>query len=92
MNPGSRQIFSPSLIICLEEPVWKNFMALASSRPDCLVSSSGADYKAWSGADQNCNVFVRSAASQRLVSHKAAASQPLIGGQLIKFWLKKHFN
>ena len=50
-------------------PVWKNFMALASARPDCLVSSSGADYKAWSGAGQNCNVFVRSAASQRLVRH-----------------------
>ena len=25
-------------------PVWKNFMALTSARPDCLVSSSGADY------------------------------------------------
>ena len=56
-------------------------MALASARPDCLVSSSGAAYKAWSGAGQNCNVFVRS-----------AASQPLIGGQLINFWLKNNFN
>ena len=67
-------------------------MALASARPGCLVSSSGADYKAWSGAGQNCNVFVRSAASQRLANHKPAAGQPLIGGQLIKFWLKNHFN
>ena len=45
-------------------PVWKNFMALASASPDCLVSSSGADYKAWSEAGQNCNVFVQSAAKQ----------------------------
>ena len=36
---------------------------------DCLVSSSSSDYKAWSGAGQNCNVFVRSAASRGLVSH-----------------------
>ena len=58
-------------------------MALASARPDCLISSSGVDYKAWSGAGQNRNVFVRSAASQRLASHKPAASQPLIRGWLI---------
>ena len=50
--------------------MWENFMMLASPGPDCLVSSSDADYKAWSGAGQNCNVFVRSAASQRLASHK----------------------
>ena len=61
-----------------EKPLWKNFKALASARPDCLVSSSGADYETWSGTGQNCNVFVRSAASQRLASHKPAASQPLI--------------
>ena len=73
-------------------PVWKNFMELASARRVCLVSSSGADYKAWSGAGQNCNVFVQLAARQRLTSHKPAASQPRIGGQLIKFWLKNHFN
>ena len=48
--------------------------------------------KAWSGAVQNSNVFVRSAASQRLASHKPAASQQLIGGQLIKFCLQNHFN
>ena len=54
-------IFKNLVLIFL--PVWKNFMALASARPDCLVSSSGADYKAWSGAGQNCNVFVRLAAS-----------------------------
>ena len=58
-------------------PGCKNFMALVCARPDCLVSSSGADYKAWSGAGQNCNVFVRSAASQQLASRK--------------FWLKKNF-
>ena len=57
-------------------------MALGSARPDCLDPSSGADYKAWSGAGQNCNAFVRSAASQRLSSHKPAASQPLIRGWL----------
>ena len=45
-------------------PMWKIFLALTSARLDCLVSSSGADYKAWSGADQNCNVFVRSSTSQ----------------------------
>ena len=48
-------------------PVWKHFMALASARPDCLFPSSGADYRAWSGASQNWNVFVRSAASQPLI-------------------------
>ena len=52
------------------KPVWKNSMELVSAKPDCLFSSSGADYKAWSGAGQNCNVFVRSATSQRLASHK----------------------
>ena len=31
-------------------PFLKNFMALASARPGCLFSRSGADYKAWSGA------------------------------------------
>ena len=33
-------------------------MALASARQGCLVSSSSADYKAWSGAGQNCNCNV----------------------------------
>ena len=61
-------------------------MALASTRPDCLVSSSGADYKAWSGAGQNCNVFVRSAARQRLASHKPVASQPRIRDWLATNW------
>ena len=56
-------------------PVWNNFMALASARPDYLLSSSGADYKAWSGTGQNCNVFVRS-----------EASQPLIRGWLATNW------
>ena len=69
----------------------KKFHGPASARPDFLVSSSGADYKAWSGTGQNCNVFVRSADRQRLASLKPAASQPLNGGQLIKFWLKNHF-
>ena len=48
-------------------------MALPSAIPDCLISSSGADYKAWSAAGQNYNVFVWSAAMQRLVSHEFAA-------------------
>ena len=61
-------------------------MALASARPDCLVSRSDADYKAWSGAGQNCNVFVRSAAGQRLTSHKPAASQSRIRGWLATNW------
>ena len=61
-------------------------MALASARSDCLISSSGADYKAWSGASQNCNVFVRSAARQRLAIHKPAASQPRIRGWLATNW------
>ena len=61
-------------------------MALASARPDCLICSSGADYKAWSGAGQNCNVFVRSAARQRLASHKPAASQPRIRVCLATNW------
>ena len=61
-------------------------MTLGSARPDCLVSSSGADYKASSGAGQNCNAFVRSAASQRLASHKPAASQPLIRRWLATNW------
>ena len=61
-------------------------MALASARPDCLESSSGANHKDWSEAGQNCNVFVRSAASQRLASHKPAASQPLIRGWLATNW------
>ena len=64
-------------------------MALASARPDCLVSSSGADYEAWSETGQNCNVFVRSAASQRLSSHKPAASQPLIRGWLVRLFGQK---
>ena len=34
-------------------------LLLASARPDYLVSSSGANRKAWSGAGQNCDVFVR---------------------------------
>ena len=42
-------------------------MALTSARRDCLLSSSGANYKAWSEASQNCNVFERSAASQPLI-------------------------
>ena len=62
-------------------PVWKNVMALASARPDCLISSSRADYKARSGAGQNCNVFVRSAARQWLASHK-----PRIRGWLATNW------
>ena len=61
-------------------------MVLASARPDCLVSSSGANYKAWSRAGQNCNEFVRSAAWQRLASHKPAASQPRILGCLATNW------
>ena len=61
-------------------------MALASARPDCLVPSPGADYKAWSGAGQNCNDFVRSAARQRLASHKPAASQPRIRSWLTTNW------
>ena len=61
-------------------------MALASARPDCLVLSSGADYKAWSGAGQNCNLFVRSAASQQLASHKSVVSQPLIRSWLATNW------
>ena len=56
-------------------------MALASARPDCLVSSSGADYKAWSEASQNCNDLERSAASQRLASHKPQVAQPQASGQ-----------
>ena len=67
-----------------DTPVWKNFMALASARPDCLVSSSGADYKTWSRADQNCNVFVRSATRQQLASHKPAATL-----RKIFFWFKQ---
>ena len=73
-------------------------MALASARPDCLVSSSGAD-KAWSGAGQKCNVFVRSAASERLASQKPADSQALIRSWLATNWLSvnkvlvgNHFN
>ena len=66
--------------------VWKNIMALASARLDCPVSSSGADYKAWSGAGQNCNVYVQSAASHRLASHKSATIQPLIRGWLAINW------
>ena len=61
-------------------------MALVNARPDCLVSSSGADYKAWSGAGQNFKVFVRLAASEQLVSHKPAASQPLIRVWLATNW------
>ena len=61
-------------------------MALASATPDCLVSSSGADYKAWSGAGQNCTVFVPSAARHRLASHKLAASQTRIRGWLATNW------
>ena len=61
-------------------------MALASARTDCLVFSSSADYKVWSGAGQNFNVFVRLAASQRLASHKPAASQPLIRRWLATNW------
>ena len=61
-------------------------MALASARPDCLVSSSGAEYKAWSRAGQNCNFFVRSAARQRLASHRPAASQPRIRDKLATNW------
>ena len=61
-------------------------MALASARIDCLVFSPGADYKAWSRAGQICNVFVRLAASQRLASHKSAASQPLIRRWLATNW------
>ena len=45
-------------------------MALASARPDCLVSSSGADYRPGLG----------------LVSHKPAASQPLIRVWLATNW------
>ena len=65
-------------------------MALASARPDSLVSSSGADYKDWSGAGQNCNVFVRSAARQGLPSDKLAASQPRIHGWLAANWWSVH--
>ena len=61
-----------------DEAVWKNFMTLANARPDCLVSSSGADYKAWSGTGQKCNVFVRSADSQ--------PRQPLLRGCLATNW------
>ena len=50
-------------------------MALTSARPDCPVSSYGADYKAWSWAGQNWKVLVRS-----------AASQPLIRGWLATNW------
>ena len=69
--------------------MWKNFTTLARARPDCLVSSSGAVYKTWSGAGQNCNVSVRSAASQWLASYKPAASQPLIRGWLATIWIQK---
>ena len=55
-------------------------MALGSTRPDFLFSNSGADYKAWSGAGQNCNIFVRSAARQRLASLKPYVAQPQVGG------------
>ena len=61
-------------------------MALASARTDCLVFSSGADNKAWSGSGQNCNVFVQLAVSHRLASHKPAASQPLIRRWLATNW------
>ena len=69
-------------------------MALASARLGYLVSNYFADYKAWSGAGQNCNVFVvawpqasgRSDTNQRLASHKPAASQPLIRGWLATNW------
>ena len=71
MLPGQNFLDSRK---CVSEPVWKNFMALASAKPDCLVASSGSDYKTWSGAGQNCNVFVRSAAGQRLANHKPQAA------------------
>ena len=64
------------------DPVWENFMALASARPDCLVSSSGAEYKTWSGAGQNCKVFVFSAARQRLASGLSATSHRLLSLKL----------
>ena len=67
------------------QPVWKNFMALASARPDCLVSSSGADHGPGLGLARTVTflydqplVSVWSDTSQRLVNHKLAASQPLI--------------
>ena len=62
-------------ILKSQQPMWKNFMALASARPDCLVYSSDADYKAWSEAGQNGNVFVRSAACQPQSIGLSASSQ-----------------
>ena len=75
-------------------------MALISARPDGLVSSSGANCKAWSGAGQpqaiGCSASSQQpirhfrgypATSQRLASHKQAASQPLVRGWLPTNWL-----
>ena len=68
-------------------------MALASARPDCLVSSSGADYRPGLGLTRTVTflydqplVSVWSDTSQRLVSHKPAASQPLIRVWLVTNW------
>ena len=47
-------------------------MALVSARLDCLVSSSGADYKAWSGLARTVTFLY----VQPLVSDWPATGQP----------------